>query len=383
VVDRIVGRYVGESGKTHKCGTYSCAKPLKYTAGPMVRLVPKNEVSIRAELLHGPIYAGVTCWSDLFHYKSGIYVTSEDAKDEGGHAMAVIGWGAEGQTKYWIMTNSWGEDWGENGYMRVTDEFIMGDLDDLITINSPAAVPCASTPSCNHGDLDADCKCVCDENWSAAKAGAACDVCENHCLNNGVLSANDCSCLCPQGYFGNSCANYIIGYWESADLQRDTARIIVAWNIEESRWLGHGRVSRYTGLPAEDAELYAHTSVPMAVRQGSLSMNVETISKGCGIQRANIPHCTVLLVLLVCALRRSPECLCVRHRTGIRRRNTFMLCVERRLLYVVAYRYAPPSSSKLRRRPLRRILQYNHRNRVGVVGVAARSRNMSFCAAWR
>ena len=36
------------------------------------------------------------------------------------------------------------------------------------------------------------------------------------------------------------------------------------------------------------------------------------------------------------ALRRRPECLCVRHRTGTRRRNTFMLCVERRLLYVVA-----------------------------------------------
>ena len=36
----------------------------------------------------------------------------------------VVGWGVQNQTdteqyqEYWIVANSWGADWGENGYFR-------------------------------------------------------------------------------------------------------------------------------------------------------------------------------------------------------------------------------------------------------------------------
>ena len=57
-------------------------------------------------------------FEDLYNYKSGIYTHKTGVK-LGGHAIKLIGWGKENNVEYWLGANSWGEDFGEQGYFKL------------------------------------------------------------------------------------------------------------------------------------------------------------------------------------------------------------------------------------------------------------------------
>ncbi|VDQ10040.1 unnamed protein product [Trichobilharzia regenti] len=69
-------------------------------------------------MMHGPVEAAFTVHSDFLNYKSGIYKHIEGI-DIGSHVVRIIGWGVEKETPYWLIANSWNEDWGEKGYFRM------------------------------------------------------------------------------------------------------------------------------------------------------------------------------------------------------------------------------------------------------------------------
>ncbi|CAD5230219.1 unnamed protein product [Bursaphelenchus okinawaensis] len=58
-------------------------------------------------------------------YSGGI-ITEEDLETAPDgpldHAVTVVGYGEEDGIKYWILRNSWGDDWGEYGYFRLERE---------------------------------------------------------------------------------------------------------------------------------------------------------------------------------------------------------------------------------------------------------------------
>lgn len=66
----------------------------------------------------GPIACGVDSTSELHNYTGGIFIDQTGAVDIN-HEISVVGFGVENGTKYWLVRNSWGQAWGDNGFFKI------------------------------------------------------------------------------------------------------------------------------------------------------------------------------------------------------------------------------------------------------------------------
>ncbi len=62
---------------------------------------------------YGPV--SVTFNTSYSSYSSGIYNKCNNSGTD--HMVMLVGW--NDKDKYWIMRNSWGTDWDEDGCMRI------------------------------------------------------------------------------------------------------------------------------------------------------------------------------------------------------------------------------------------------------------------------
>ena len=122
----------------------------------------------------GPLSVGVDANMDWQLYQRGIYNPTEEecssSPYEQDHGVIVVGYGSENGLDYWIIRNSWGEDWGEGGYMRlargsnacgIANSAIYPIL-DTTTENIWTENQCLNShPECPSEVCYTDCPCAC------------------------------------------------------------------------------------------------------------------------------------------------------------------------------------------------------------------------------
>jgi len=90
---------------------------------------------------HGPITGMFFVHQSFTAYKSGVYKAGNIFKDPmlGGHAIKIMGWGTEDGAPYWLVANSWNEDWGEHGFFKIDRGHNQCQIENPVINGGPVA----------------------------------------------------------------------------------------------------------------------------------------------------------------------------------------------------------------------------------------------------
>ena len=115
--------YYPYQGYTGRC-RFSKLRPIGASmVNQVVPLPPNCEKSLMAAVAtQGPISVAIEVTYNFLAYGGGVFVDRACGShiQDLNHAVLVVGYGTDAQHgDYWIVKNSWGSSWGEDGYIRM------------------------------------------------------------------------------------------------------------------------------------------------------------------------------------------------------------------------------------------------------------------------
>ena len=106
-------------GKQGACDGRGAARHVA-TVGAACDVAREDETALVKAVTRQPVAVALEGTSVAFqHYASGVLHQEGNCGEAINHAVLFIGYGTDAGVNYWIAKNSWGERWGEAGYIRI------------------------------------------------------------------------------------------------------------------------------------------------------------------------------------------------------------------------------------------------------------------------
>ena len=99
-----------------------------------------NESYIRHNIYcWGPITTAMNVYADFYNFnaKTEIYEYDNKSPSVGGHAIEIVGWGNEKDIPYWIVKNTWGVEYGRDGYFYIKRGTDCCGIESNVVVGSP------------------------------------------------------------------------------------------------------------------------------------------------------------------------------------------------------------------------------------------------------
>jgi C1A family cysteine protease len=106
--------YTGERGS---CSTDMCDSVVTLTG--CVDVASGDQVGLKQAVAQQPVAIAIQADQFVFQHYTGGVITDESCGTELDHAVLIVGYGTEDGLDYWLVKNSWGASWGDNGYVKI------------------------------------------------------------------------------------------------------------------------------------------------------------------------------------------------------------------------------------------------------------------------